>query len=369
MQEGMDSKHFLSRSRDPWPFQNRLHESWFDHASISGQTIGLLYHQMHEQLAQVEAVEAIHLAERFCRTAEVAGIDTATAAGFDWVFFPRGEDLFRGTISLNGASIPLMAYPGMSASDLQREAFAWAADQSAGSPSILHALKGLSSADVTQLFFQVDESLLLAVANQEAADRLQVMRLQLIRDPGLPAPACSIDVSALLRHFGVPEAESVRATAHLEAAYGGSIAAMHAAEVLSAAYATSPHAGLLEEPPWQTWLCETACTGNECATRACLRMGADPNCPNACGQAPLHLAARHGHPEVVRRLLAAGGDPALTTPAGDSVLHVAAEQRHARVCLALLAGGANAAQLNRQGLRPGDAHRSKEKDRGQTCDL
>ena len=95
-------------------------------------------------------------------------------------------------------------------------------------------------------------------------------------------------------------------------------------------------------------------------------MQAEPNVPDANGETPLHLAARHGHPGIVRRLIEAGADPALGNPAGNS-LHVAAQHKRAQCCTELMAAGADPGRLDNAGRKPGDAHR--EKAREQVHDL
>ena len=141
---------------------------------------------------------------------------------------------------------------------------------------------------------------------------------------------------------------------------------MHGSQVLAAAHAHAPHLGLYGAP-WQTWLCENATTGNLEGVEACLRMQAEPNVPDANGETPLHLAARHGHPGIVRRLIEAGADPALGNPRGETPLHVAAQHKRAQCCLELMAAGADPGRLDNAGRKPGDAHR--EKAREQVHDL
>ena len=141
---------------------------------------------------------------------------------------------------------------------------------------------------------------------------------------------------------------------------------MHGSQVLAAAHAPAPHLGLYGAP-WQTWLCENATIGNLKGVEACLRMQAEPNVPDANGETPLHLAARHGHPGIVRRLIEAGADPALGNPRGETPLHVAAQHKRAQCCLELMAAGADPGRLDNAGRKPGDAHR--EKAREQVHDL
>lgn len=55
----------------------------------------------------------------------------------------------------------------------------------------------------------------------------------------------------------------------------------------------------------------------------------------------LHVAASHGHAEMVTALLDHGADPSITTHGGFAPLHYAAEAGHAEVITRLLGGGAD----------------------------
>ncbi|WP_427916743.1 ankyrin repeat domain-containing protein [Stenotrophomonas maltophilia] len=65
---------------------------------------------------------------------------------------------------------------------------------------------------------------------------------------------------------------------------------------------------------------------------------------------------------MVRRLIEAGADPALGNPRGETPLHVAAQHKRAQCCLELMAAGADPGQLDREGRKPGDAHREKARE-------
>jgi ankyrin repeat protein len=49
-----------------------------------------------------------------------------------------------------------------------------------------------------------------------------------------------------------------------------------------------------------------------------LELGADSLATDGSGVTPLHVAARHGHADVVRLLLAAGADPSIRDTEHDS---------------------------------------------------
>lgn len=177
-----------------------------------------------------------------------------------------------------------------------------------------------------------------------------------------------MDIARLLQRFEVPEQQAKATEQHLIATYGDALPRMHGSQVIAEAHVHAPRLGLYGAP-WQTWLCENATTGNLDGVEACLRMKAELNVPDANGETPLHLAARQGHHHIVRRLVEAGADPALGNPKGETSLHVAAQHRHARWCLELVADGADPRQLDREGRKPGDVHRVREKGREQILGL
>ena len=124
-----------------------------------------------------------------------------------------------------------------------------------------------------------------------------------------------LDIAQLLRRFEVPDAQARLAADHVKATYGEALNTMHGSQVLAAAHAHAPHLGYTE-PLGRRGFARTQRLGTW-RVEACLRMQAEPNVPDANGETPLHLAARHGHPGIVRRLIEAGADPALGNPAGD----------------------------------------------------
>lgn len=99
------------------------------------------------------------------------------------------------------------------------------------------------------------------------------------------------------------------------------------------------------------------------AVQALLEAGADPHQPSAGdnGQAPMHLAVRHGQPGValglVRLLLDGGADPDLRAPGGWTALHHAAALGYREVCLALVDAGADRAPVAENGRTPAQVAR------------
>ena len=65
-------------------FLNRPHEPLL-HPILHPLTLAQFYGKHHEAAAAADAREVLDLATRFCREAQVSGLDTQTDAGFDWV--------------------------------------------------------------------------------------------------------------------------------------------------------------------------------------------------------------------------------------------------------------------------------------------
>ncbi|WP_275544258.1 hypothetical protein [Xanthomonas arboricola] len=76
-------------------FLNRPHEPLL-HPILHPLTLARFYGKHHEALATADARQALALAEKFCREDQVAGLDTSTRAGFDWVI--RSNHRFGGWI-------------------------------------------------------------------------------------------------------------------------------------------------------------------------------------------------------------------------------------------------------------------------------
>ncbi|MBA0455341.1 ankyrin repeat domain-containing protein [Stenotrophomonas maltophilia] len=337
-------------------FLNRPHEPLL-HPILHPLTLAQFYGKHHEAMATADACQALVLAEQFCRHAQVAGVDTSTPIGFDWVVRPNDQNTGMELELWKGASVALVRFPDRGALD---DALETAASRT---PALARAYSQLTDDQRFGLLSEIRESIDHVRANLAAATAIEGMRSQ----PELPSPSQPpLDIAQLLRRFEVPDAQARLAADHIKATYGEALTTMHGSQVLAAAHAHAPHLGLYGAP-WQTWLCESATTGNLDGVKACLRMQAEPNVPDANGETPLHLAARHGHPDIVRRLIEAGADPALGNPRGETPLHVAAQHKRAQCCLELMAAGADPGRLDNAGRKPGDAHR--EKAREQVHDL
>lgn len=299
------------------------------------------------------------LAEQFCRQSQVAGLDTSTPTGFDWVIRPNDRSGGMDLELWKGASVALTHVTDAAAIEeaINRKALLH--------PALARDYTNLPDDQRAGLLSELRESIDQVQANRIAADRLQALRAQ----PQLPSPPQPrLDIARALQRFEVPEQQARATEQHLIATYGDALSRMHGSQVIAAAHARSRHLGLYGAP-WQTWLFENATTGDLAGVGACLSMGAEPNVPNAHGDMPLHLAARHGRHVVLRRLVEAGADPALGNPKGETPLHVAAQHKHARCCLELLAAGADPTQLDGEGRKPGDVHRGREKGREQAIGL
>ena len=340
---------------------NRPHEPLL-YPILHPLTLAQFYGKYHEAAAAADAREALDLAARFCQEAQVSGLDTRTDAGFDWVLTPSR---FSNRISLElgqgGDAALLQVDPDLSAHPLDAAIHAGVL----GHKTLAATYALLPAEQRDGLLRELRESIEQVQSNRSAATQLQALRVL----PELPVPSQPpLDIARLLRRFEVPDAQARLAADHVKATYGGALATMHGSQVLAAAHAHSPHLGLYGAP-WQTWLCENATTGNLDGVEACLRMTAEPNVPDANGETPLHLAARHGHTGIVRRLIEAGADPAVGNPRGETSLHVAAHHKHADCCLELIAGGADPGRLDGKGRKPGDSHRDRKKEHGKALGL
>ncbi|UKE46232.1 MULTISPECIES: ankyrin repeat domain-containing protein [Xanthomonas translucens group] len=342
-------------------FINRPHES-FLLPIIAPQTLARLYSEHHEQLAASTPQEALVLAERFCRQSQVPGVEAKPHPdGFDWVLTPS-HFTRRVTVELWRGRLVTMTQtePGVTPHQLD------ATLRAGMSHNLFLAYMGMPDERRTALLGELLVSLDLVEANRIAADRLHALRAQ----PELPGSQrlAHLDIAGLLQRYEVPEDQAKATEQHLIQEHGGALTTMHGSQVLAAAHQHSKHPGLFGAP-WQTWLCEVVSMGNDHAMEACLRMGADPNVPNAYGEAALHIAARQGQHGFIRRLVEVGADPSLGNPRGETALHVAAENKHARACLELLAAGADPGQRDNAGRKPGDIHQVREKGREQTVGL
>lgn len=342
-------------------FLNRPHESLF-HPIVHPLTLSRFYGKHHEQLATSDPRQALALAEQFCRQAQVAGLDTCTEVGFDWVMTPsRFSNRINLELGQGGHATLVQVEPKLSPHQLDATIHAGLM----GHKTLAQVYALLPSDQRNGLLCELLESIDQVQANRIAADRLQALRAQ----PELPSPPQPrLDIARVLQRFEVPEQQARATERHLIATYGDALTRMHGSQVIAEAHARSPHLGLYGAP-WQTWLCEHATTGNLEGVNACLGMKAEPNVPSADGDMPLHLAARHGHHHIVRRLVEAGADPALGNPRGETPLQVAAQHKHARCCLELLAAGADPRHLEREGRKPGDVHRGRGKGREQAFGL
>ncbi|XP_063374974.1 eye-specific diacylglycerol kinase [Cydia amplana] len=76
---------------------------------------------------------------------------------------------------------------------------------------------------------------------------------------------------------------------------------------------------------------------------------------DASGQTALHVAARHGHKEIVKYLIASAPTAILNMPdneLGQTALHKAAAYKRRAVCCMLVAGGASLTHADHAGLTP-----------------
>jgi hypothetical protein len=86
--------------------------------------------------------------------------------------------------------------------------------------------------------------------------------------------------------------------------------------------------------------------------RLLLDRGSDISLQNRWGRTPLHVAARRGCDLVVALLLSRGADPDATTKEGWTPLHVAYKSGHPRVIELLLSRGANPDRKDKDGNLP-----------------
>ena len=325
----MDLQHTNPTHPTGGDFLNRPHESSL-YPLLHPLTLARLYSEHHEQLATSELRQALALAENFCRQAQVGGIDTHTDEGFDWVLTPsRFSKRITLELGKGGFATLVQVEPGITAGQLDATLHAGVL----GHAKLAQAYITLPDDQRAGLLSELRESIEQVQANRAAAEQLQVLRAQ----PELPQPAPRLqhlDIAGLLQRYEVPEEQAKATEQHLIQALGGKLSAMHGSEVIAAAHQHCQHPGLFQAP-FQSWLCENATLGNLAAVDACLTMGADPNCPNARGLMPIHLAARQGEGAIIRRLLEHGADPALTAPNGQKTLDMATGHPVARTYVAL----------------------------------
>lgn len=94
-----------------------------------------------------------------------------------------------------------------------------------------------------------------------------------------------------------------------------------------------------------------------------LRAGINPDCRDADGRTPLHIASSEGDLTVATLLLAAGADVNAKDAAGLTPLHKAAAAGSRQVANVLLASGANGGAVSSAGLTPaGEASRNHHQD-------
>lgn len=95
-----------------------------------------------------------------------------------------------------------------------------------------------------------------------------------------------------------------------------------------------------------------AMQGNVEAVSIFLDGGADADCKDAIGVAPLHWAAFCGHGEVTGRLLAAQADVHVRDQEGRTPLHVASYESHVDVMRKLIFAGADVMAPDKLGWTP-----------------
>lgn len=90
--------------------------------------------------------------------------------------------------------------------------------------------------------------------------------------------------------------------------------------------------------------------GNLERARAALDAGANPDCRESGGIAPLMLAAACGCAGAVELLLAAGADPGLASGKGEDALMLAAFNGHPSIVKMLLGAGSDPKRVSKEGL-------------------
>lgn len=222
---------------------NRPHESLL-HPILHPQTLARFYGKHHEAMATADAREALDLATRFCREAQVFGLDTRADAGFDWVLTPSR---FSNRISLElgqgGHAALLQVDPELSPHQLDAAIHAGVLGHKTLASTYALLPTGQRDGLLTEIKVSIDQVEL----NRSAAKQLQALRVL----PELPVPSQPLlDIAQLLRRFEVPDAHARLAADHVTATYGAGLATMHGSQVLAAAHAHAPHLGLYGAP-WQ----------------------------------------------------------------------------------------------------------------------
>lgn len=91
---------------------------------------------------------------------------------------------------------------------------------------------------------------------------------------------------------------------------------------------------------------------NEDTLQTLIDLGGDHTMPNAAGETPLHLAARHGYIAIATRLILAGASLDVVDSHGFTALHRAVERRKDGMVEFLLQRGASHRILDRRGFTP-----------------
>lgn len=75
-------------------------------------------------------------------------------------------------------------------------------------------------------------------------------------------------------------------------------------------------------------LIDSAASGNCEEAQKCIELGVNLNAANQYGATALHLAALHGHEEVVKALLQSGADRSIQNKAGKTAIQLCEENGH-----------------------------------------
>ena len=95
---------------------NRPHEPF--HPILHPLTLAQFYGKHHEAAAAADAREVLDLATRFCREAQVSGLDTQTDAGFDCADPSRFSNRISLELGQGGHAALLQVDPDLSAHPL-----------------------------------------------------------------------------------------------------------------------------------------------------------------------------------------------------------------------------------------------------------